>query len=58
MSRIDRPTLKCDRCGLETQDQTFMGRFKQLHRYHMSGESKWDLCPDCWDYFEEFMEQR
>lgn len=38
MSRIDVPTLKCDRCGWSTQDLSEMGRFFTLTHGHMSGE--------------------
>ena len=51
MSRIDKPTLKCDRCGHTTQDTREMGRYKTLKYHHMSGSIEWDLCESCWDEF-------
>lgn len=54
MSRVDKPTLKCDRCGLETQNISDMGKYKGLDHYHMSGSSKWDFCPECWGKFIAF----
>jgi hypothetical protein len=55
MSRVDKPTLKCDRCEIETQDLREMGRFAKLEHLHMSGTEEWDLCPPCWDEFRTFM---
>ena len=55
MSRVDVPTLKCDRCGHMTQDVSAMGRFGVLTNYHMSGKHERDLCPNCWKKFHEFI---
>ena len=55
MSRVDVPTLRCDRCKVETQDLTEMARFQQIIRYHMSGHDEWDLCPLCWADFRVFV---
>ena len=56
MSRVDKPTLKCDRCGQETQSLTEMRRFGTLDHYYMSGKESWDLCPPCWVDFSAFIE--
>ena len=59
MSRVDVPTLQCDRCKHKTQDQTEMSHFQKLWRSHMSGDDMWDLCPDCWNLFvNHFLEKR
>lgn len=55
MSRIDAPTLKCDRCGDTTQDTGLMMAFRKLTRSHMSGHDDWDLCPTCWAIFQAWM---
>lgn len=55
MSRVDVPTLKCDRCGDKTQDTREMGKFKTLTHYHMSGQETWDLCQPCWGEFTIFV---
>lgn len=55
MSRVDRPALKCDRCGTITEDIPEMGRFSGVQHSHMSGTDKWDLCPDCWQAFVKFI---
>ena len=55
MSRVDKPTLKCDRCGQETQSIFEMGKFRKLSHYQMSGSSDWDLCPECWSKFITFI---
>ena len=57
MSRVDKPTLKCDRCGEETEDLTYMGKYRRLEHYHMSGTESWDLCPECWARFIYFIEE-
>jgi len=49
--RVDVPTLRCDRCRVETQDLAEMARFVKLTRDHMSGRDEWDLCPSCWVAF-------
>ena len=51
MSRVDRPALKCDKCGRVTEDQTEMMRFCKLTHHHMSGAEDWDFCPECWATF-------
>lgn len=53
--RVDKPILKCDRCGKETDDLTEMSRFCKLTHSHMSGQTSWDLCPMCWRDFQTFM---
>lgn len=55
MSRVDVPTLKCDRCSSTTQDLSEMGRFGKIRHDHMGGEDQWDLCPDCWKKFHQFL---
>lgn len=55
MSRVDIPTLKCDRCESTTQDTRKMAYFKTLTYSHMSGDHKWDLCPECWAAFTEWL---
>ena len=55
MSRVDKPTLKCDRCREETEDLMYMGKYKRLDHYHMTGKECWDLCPECWAKFITFM---
>lgn len=56
MSRVDVPTLKCDRCQSVTQDLSEMSCFKQLTYYGVSHHTAWDLCLVCWGKFEAFME--
>ncbi len=55
MSRIDTPTLQCDRCKHTTQDIREMGSFQKLTHSHMSGRDEWDLCKDCWLAFKSFI---
>lgn len=58
MSRVDVPTLKCDRCRRTTQDLSEMAVFRELTYYGME-ESKnvaWDLCPACWGAFIAFLD--
>jgi len=55
MSRVDKPTLRCDRCGVETYDIAEMARFTNLAHDHMSGRDDWDLCPPCWTAFRDFL---
>lgn len=55
MSRVDRPALKCDRCGIVTEDLSEMGRFQKLTHYHVSGSDVWDLCPPCWSAYLEWV---
>ena len=55
MSRVDVPTLRCDRCEVETQDLVKMSRFAKLIRDHMSARDEWDLCPLCWSSFLDFV---
>jgi hypothetical protein len=55
VSRVDVPTLKCDRCGYTTQDTKEMISYKKLSRSHMSGENSWDLCPACYLAFMKFI---
>lgn len=56
MSRIDIPTLQCDRCRDITQDMKEMPSFRKLTYYHMSGHDEWDMCPTCWAAFLTWME--
>lgn len=59
MSRVDIPTLRCDRCGHRTQDVIEMGKFDQLTgRWHGYGstQARWDLCPQCIEAFKIFMD--
>jgi hypothetical protein len=55
MSRVDVPTLQCDRCGYTTNDLHEMGNFGRLSHSHMGGTDEWDLCPACWDEFFLFV---
>ena len=55
MSRIDVPTLKCDRCGSTTQDKHEMASFRNLTHYNPGGKEEWDLCPECWSKFKLFV---
>lgn len=57
MSRVDVPTLKCDRCGHMTQDTAEMGRFGVIRHTNMGGETQWDLCPVCWKLFHVFLRE-
>jgi len=53
MSRVDVPTLQCDRCKVTTQDLTDMGKFHHLQHPNGPGHDTqvWDLCPACWKQF-------
>lgn len=55
MSRVDVPTLKCDRCEWDTQDLAQMATFRKIEQFHMSGHRTWDLCPVCWIGFTNFL---
>ena len=55
MSRVDKPTLKCDRCGEQTESLPYMGKYRRLDHYHMIGKGAWDLCPPCWVDFIAFI---
>lgn len=55
MSRIDVPTLLCDRCKTTTQDTREMGRYHKITHPHMSGQDVWDLCPSCYSDFQSFL---
>ena len=55
MSRLDVPTMGCDRCDLVTQDLALMGRFFVLRNSSIGGEDTWDLCPTCRGDFVLFM---
>lgn len=55
MSRVDVPTLMCDRCGLKTQDLAEMAKFDKVEHHHMSGRDEWDLCPICYAKLRSFM---
>lgn len=61
MARVDVPTLQCDRCKLTTQDRDEMWKFKKINWYVDSIESKevkQDLCPTCFENFQEFMKNK
>ena len=76
MTRVDVPTLQCDRCKLTTQDRDEMWKFKKINWYVDSMGSKeikkvnWyvdsmerkeikkDLCPTCFENFQEFMKNK
>lgn len=51
--RLDKPTLQCDRCKFITDDLTVMFSFSRLSHSHMSGTEEWDLCPTCWNDFQD-----
>lgn len=58
MTRIDVPTLQCDRCGKTTQDTNEMGRYRHLRGQYdgyQGSEENWDLCPSCWTAFQLFI---
>lgn len=55
MSRIDVPTLQCDRCKATTQDTQKMIDYHKLSYYHISGKDEWDLCIGCFLKFKAFM---
>ena len=50
------PTLRCDRCDVETQDINAMAAYQMIEHYHMSGRDKWDVCPRCWSAFLAFLD--
>lgn len=54
MSRIDIPTLRCDRCGGITQDQTEIDAYGSVQ---YEGAPR-DLCPSCLAGFAAFMENQ
>jgi hypothetical protein len=59
MTRIDKPTLQCDRCEKATADLGEMASFMQLYSPKPSDRTdKWDLCPKCSWAFINFMENR
>jgi hypothetical protein len=60
MSRVDVPTLRCDRCRVTTSNRTEMGRFRQITHEVRSekGPERWDLCPECDREFHRFMQER
>lgn len=59
MTRIDIPTLKCDRCGKTTQDTEEMGKYitirNQWYGYDSKQSSEWDLCAECYGFFQHFI---
>lgn len=55
MSRVDVPTLKCDRCGITTQDANEMSRWQTLEHRNLTKVTKWDLCLTCWNKFQTFV---
>lgn len=57
MTRLDEPTLQCDRCKSITKDLKEMAQYRTLSHYPISGKIEWDLCPNCWDQFlKDFIE--
>ena len=54
MSRVDKPTLKCDRCGEQTESLTYMGKYRRLDHWSAWETEGWDLCPPCWADFIVF----
>ena len=58
MTRVDVPTLQCDRCGKTTQDIKEMASYFTLTHYHVSGSTNWDLCPECRHAFELFVTEQ
>lgn len=50
MTRVNVPTLQCDRCKRTTQDLNEMGTYRKIMYYDMtpSNNLTWDLCPSCW----------
>lgn len=50
MSRIDVPTLRCDRCLAVTQDINEMSSYQKLVMFK-DNKLTWDLCPECWQWF-------
>lgn len=55
MSRLDKPTLMCDRCGYTTQDLSKMASFFVLRTSNIGGDESWDLCPECRATFFDFL---
>ena len=57
MSRVDVPTLMCDRCKFCKSDLGTMGEFHKV--WHPNGPGydaqEWDLCPDCWESFRTWL---
>lgn len=57
MTRVDVPTMRCDRCKTVTQDLKEMGAYQTLTHYSVSGRiAKWDMCPSCWKWFIKSMD--
>lgn len=57
MSRLDVPTLQCDKCKNTTQDLRQMSTYAQLQMPSVSGTEKWDICPFCTRAFLTFMNE-
>jgi hypothetical protein len=55
VSRVDLPTLMCDRCKIKTTDPYDMGKFTRIYRDGVSDVKEWDLCKYCWDDFNKFI---
>lgn len=57
MSRVDVPTLMCDRCGFRTQDTAMMASFVKITRRDGPGHQDvdYDLCPACWKSFQTWL---
>jgi len=53
VSRVDVPTLMCDRCEFRTQDTAMMASFVKITRRDgpVPPDVVYDLCPACWDSF-------
>lgn len=58
MTRVDIPTLECDRCGNTTQDIKTMAGYMTLTHYHVSGSTNWDLCIECGAAFQLFITEQ
>lgn len=55
MSRVDVPTLMCDRCETKTTDTKEMGGYTKMYQSGFPHEQEWDFCPDCGEDFEKFL---
>ena len=55
MSRIDVPTMQCDRCKVITDDRNVMCKYYVLRSDNVHGGTQRDLCEDCASDFYNFM---
>lgn len=53
MSRLDVPTLQCDRCKETTTDPRVMTEFTKLKSDKGTSGENWDLCMKCWIWYKE-----